>query len=227
MGKETKEPRRLWMPFAVTLLVGAVVAPFVLRDGASGNGSWTSGRAPAALVPVEVAFTNLVRVDDRLLVRGESTAFTGTTVEHYPDGALRSRTEVVAGRLEGLSEGWHPNGQRQVSEQFVAGLSQGVRTLWYASGAKLSEAHLAGGELNGWFRRWHENGVLSEEIKFTDGKPDGVSRAWFASGRLKARAVMRQGEIIERQFWPEEAMTQPALDQRLAATTSSTAADGR
>lgn len=200
---EPRRSSRLWFLLVLVLFAGVVAAALYFREAARLGGSEGSDPASAASAPLEVAFTNLVRVDDLLRLPGHSEPFTGTTLEHYPDGTLRSRTAVVDGLVQGLSEGWHPNGQLQISEHFVAGVSHGRRTKYYASGAKLSEANYVSGELNGLFRRWHENGVLSEEIEFTQGKPEGVSRAWFPSGHLKARVVMQSGQPIEQQYWSD------------------------
>lgn len=129
--------------------------------------------------------------------------FTGTVIERYPDGVLRSRSSVSNGLLQGLSQGWYTNGQLQVTEHFVAGVSHGLRSKWYPDGAKLSDATIANGKLDGRFQRWHENGTLSEQIDFSDGRPEGVSLAWFPSGSPKARVVTRAGQTIERESWSD------------------------
>jgi antitoxin component YwqK of YwqJK toxin-antitoxin module len=210
----SKRPRRLGILFALILLAAVVALAIHLHDGGKPNGSMASDSSATSSVPGEVAFTNLVRVNDRLHLPDRPTAFTGIAVEHYPDGTLRSRTAVVDGVVDGRSEGWHPNGQLQISEHFATGLSHGVRTKWYASGAKLSEARFVKGKLHGPFRRWHENGQLSEKIDYLEGEPDGVSRAWFPSGRLKARVVLQSGQPIEQQFWSDAGETRDILHRR-------------
>lgn len=172
------------------LLVGAIL--LALRPG---------GR-PA---PAEVDRAELTLIDGRLHGKGESVPFTGFMIERYPDGLLQSRTSVSNGLLEGLSEGWYTNGQRQVLEHFQAGVSHGQRVKWYANGVKLSEANIVQGKIEGVFRRWHDNGVLAEEIPMKAGQPDGLSRAYYSNGRLKAEARLRAGQVLEQKFWEDNA----------------------
>jgi antitoxin component YwqK of YwqJK toxin-antitoxin module len=163
----------------------------------------TPNTPPSAAAVVEVPRTQLELRSNRLHQIGASNAFNGWMVEYYPDGALRSRSAVTNGLLHGLSQGWHTNGQLQVSEYFVAGISHGPRSKWYPSGSKQSEAHIADGRLNGPFRRWHENGTLSEKVEFVADQPEGLSLAYFPSGFLKARATMQHGQPLSREFWQD------------------------
>jgi len=157
---------------------------------------------PSAEV-AEVPRAQLEIRSNRLHQIGVANTFNGWMVERYPDGALRSRSAVTNGLLHGLSQGWHTNGQLQVSEYFVAGTAHGVRSKWYPSGAKLSEATIAEGKLNGPFRRWHENGAPSEQIEFTNDQPDGICLAWFPSGSLKTRVLTQSGQLIKQQSWKD------------------------
>jgi len=156
--------------------------------------------------PVELSRTNLVLIEGHLQLVGADVPFTGLMVEHYADGQLRSRSAVSNGLLQGLSEGYYTNGQIQVSEHFIKGVSHGVRTKWYPDGAKQSEAEISDGKLQGLFRRWHENGVLSEQLEFVADQPEGESLAYFPSGYLKARVVMKDGKPVEQKFWKDGEM---------------------
>ncbi len=151
---------------------------------------------PEQAAPPEVPRSSLVLKDGRLYRPAQSTPFSGTVVEYYSPGHLQSRSVVSNGLLHGLSEGWHTNGVRQVTEQFSAGVSEGVRVKWYPSGAKLSEATIAGGKLNGTFRRWRENGALAEQIELRDDQPHGESLAFYPSGCLKVRVRLERGQAV-------------------------------
>ena len=139
--------------------------------------------------------------DGRLYHDPETNAFTGWMLERYEGGALKSRSAVSNGLLQGLSEGWHTNGQLQVTESFGAGISRGVRTKWYANGIKLSAAVIVDGQLQGPFRRWHENGALAEEVEMKDGQSDGIAKAYFPNGSLKSQATLQRGKVVEQKFW--------------------------
>src|SRR5262245_15560296 len=158
----------------------------------------------------EVQRTKLEMRADGWHARGESRGFTGFLLDTYEDGALKSRSAVSNGLLHGLSQGWHTNGQQQVEEHFVAGTSHGLRTKWHPNGQKLSEVTIVSGKLQGTFRSWHENGVPAEEVELTDGQPDGLSRAYFPSGFLKSQVMLRNGKVVEQQFYKDGEYREPA-----------------
>lgn len=135
--------------------------------------------------------------------KGAATPFSGVMIEQYPGGAMLSRSEIVGGRLHGLSEGWHTNGQIQVREAFVRGAAQGTRTKWYANGATQSVATIVAGRLQGSFRRWYQDGTLAEELQLKDGQPDGLALAYHPGGSIKSRVVARAGKVVEQRFWKE------------------------
>lgn len=151
--------------------------------------------------PLTVQRTNLLLRGGLLYQQGAQGPFSGLMVEHYPDGAVQSRSIVLRGQLNGISEGWHTNGQLQIREQFTNGVSHGLRTKWHPSGARMSESTVVAGKISGTFRRWHDNGVLAEEIQMRDGKPHGLSRVFYRNGFLKAEATLVDGEFVEQKTW--------------------------
>jgi antitoxin component YwqK of YwqJK toxin-antitoxin module len=131
-------------------------------------------------------------------------------IERFADGLAKSRSAVLGGRLHGVSEGWHTNGQLQVLEHFTDGVSNGLRIKYYPNGQKQSEAHVVAGQLHGVYRRWHANGQLAEQIEFRSGKPEGVSLAYFETGFLKTRTMSRSGAVVDRQTWKDGEAGPPA-----------------
>lgn len=159
----------------------------------------------------EVDASQLIRLDGRLVLRGNTNeAFTGWLTEHYPDGPLKSRSQISNGVLNGVSEGFHTNGILQIREQFVEGVGNGPVEKWHPDGSRLSEGTARHGQLEGTFRRWHTNGVLAEEIHLTNGQPHGSSRAWFASGSLKAEVELENGKVVRQTFWKDGEHRPPA-----------------
>jgi antitoxin component YwqK of YwqJK toxin-antitoxin module len=156
------------------------------------------------LPALEVPSSNLVLLDGRLYRKSETNVpFTGLMVEKYSPQSLKSRSMISNGVLQGLSEGWHTNGQLQVRESFQKGVSHGLRTKWHENGAKLSEGMVVEGKLQGPFRRWHENGQLAEEMNLKEGAPDGLTRSYYPSGFVKAQARLKGGEVSEQKFWKD------------------------
>jgi antitoxin component YwqK of YwqJK toxin-antitoxin module len=152
---------------------------------------------------LEVLRKSLHLQDGRLYLEGVAAPFTGIMIERRENGSLQSRSQVLDGLLDGLSEGWHPNGQLQVQEHFRAGVSHGLRTKYYENGGKMSEANVAAGIIEGTFRRWHENGILAEEIQMKDGQADGLALSFYPSGFMKARVQLRNGTPFDQVFWSD------------------------
>ena len=161
-------------------------------------------RSPRPAALLEVPRAQLTLLDGYLCQAGTNVPFTGVVTERYESGSLKCRSVVSNGLLEGLSAGWHTNGQQQIEEYFHAGVSHGHRTKWHENGNKQSEADIVKGNIQGVFRRWHPNGALAEEISMKDGQPDGLSRAYYPSGYLKAQVQLRGGETLEQRFWNEQ-----------------------
>jgi len=207
-----KPTRQLFRPWSVAFLLALVLAALAIW--------FRAPRTTPAAGPVEVPRAKLEVRDGRIFRHGDTTPFTGVMVEFYPDGARLSRSEVVDGRLHGLSEGWYPDGQLQVREHFVRGVSHGERVKWHANGTTQSVAVIVEGQLHGPFRRWYENGVLAEELTMNHGQPDGLARAFYPSGHLKSQVRLEQGRVVEQQFWPEGAQCVQDLPVHVAATAA-------
>jgi antitoxin component YwqK of YwqJK toxin-antitoxin module len=152
--------------------------------------------------------------------QGGVEPFSGILSDYYPDGSRKSRSLVSHGFLEGLSEGWHTNGQKQVTEFYRAGVSHGIRTKWYPSGKKLSEVTVVHGKLEGTFSRYYEDGSLAESITLKDGLPNGPSSSYYPSGFLKAEAQLDSGKVIQQKFWNDRERTSPTLSSLPAIAPS-------
>ncbi len=180
--------RVLWVGLVALAVVGGTV--WLMR--------------PKPVQELTMSATELERVEGRLMVRGQTNQpYTGWMTEHDANGMLKSRSHVVNGVLDGLSEGWFTNGVVQVREHFVGGIADGVVTRWHGNGAKLSEGTARQGRLEGVFRRWHDNGRLAEEVNLRAGVAHGISKAWFPSGNQKAEVRLEDGKVVQKQFWQD------------------------
>ncbi len=166
--------------------------------------------------PPEVTRDQLEMRDKRLCLLGETRPYSGLLVESY--GGITRRKSALPledGLIHGVVRGWHENGQVEVEEHFVKGVSHGLRTRWRPDGEKRSETEVVNGQLNGRHTEWHENGEKAVEMTMVDGKAEGVVEAWHPDGTLKSRTVMKHGEIREQKFFSS---TEPAASGRAVST---------
>lgn len=202
--KPSVSPRVLW---AAALFLGVGIAGFVavrVHRPASDRSD---------LAKAETHRTNLVLHAGRWTLPGTTNAFTGLLLDTYDNGARKSLSTVSNGLLNGVSRGWHTNGQHQVEEHFFASVSHGLRTKWHPNGQKLSEVTIVDGKLHGMFRRWDENGALTEEIEMKNGQPEGISNSYFPSGFLKSQVLLRNGQVVSRQSWNDQEYRTAAISQ--------------
>jgi hypothetical protein len=182
------------------LLVGLVLLATVVTV------TWISRRKPVLTPPVEAPAQELSLQGGKMVRKGETNAFSGIMTENYPDGSPKSRSYLVLGKLHGVSEGWYTNGQLQVHEEFVEGVSDGIRKKWYPDGTPLSIAPIVKGKIHGTFQRFHENGKVAEQIEMKEGEAEGQSYAFYPSGFLKAAVRLQNGKVVEEKRWKDGEM---------------------
>jgi antitoxin component YwqK of YwqJK toxin-antitoxin module len=158
---------------------------------------------PVPEAPPEVLASELARREGRLYHGNQKHPFSGVMLERYAGGGLKSRSVVHNGVLDGLSEGWHTNGQFQVREFFKQGVAHGRREKWHENGSKMSAGEIVEGKHEGVFRRWHENGTLAEELTLRRGEPDGLARTFYPSGFLQAQVTLKNGAVLEKKSWAD------------------------
>lgn len=198
----TPSRRRAWR--LTGLLALALAAAAWTRHSSRALDMVHNARPGHAAVPR----LRLLSHDGRFFRQGASAPFTGWMLDYHPSGAVKARSFVRNGLLEGESEGWHTNGLVELREYFHRGLPHGIRTTWHQNGRKRSEGRLREGQQHGVFRQWHENGGLAVEAEFEAGTAHGVSQAWHSDGRLKAKVMMNRGVVLWRHSPDGDALLQ-------------------
>ena len=113
-----------------------------------------------------------------------------TIEEHWPNGELRLRKEVLIDAdgtpvEHGAYARWYDNGRKEYEVTFVHGKKHGVATRWHKNGRKWLEEHYRHGQKHGLTRAWDEDGALRKEERYADGKPHGVWAIWDKRGRIR------------------------------------------
>jgi hypothetical protein len=118
--------------------------------------------------------------------------------EHWPDGTLRVRKQVLRqddGSLveQGTFTRWFASGQKEYEATFARGVLDGVETRWHENGTKATEAHYVNGLRDGTRRVWDANGMLRKEEHFVDDQPDGTWTVWDGEGEIEAQIRFDHG----------------------------------
>lgn len=182
---------RAWRSFAFVLLGAAIAAVAVI--------ALKPGKQPIH----EALRSDLALRDGVLYLHDNPKPFSGTLVENYAPGKRKLAIEIRDGKAHGVSRGWFENGQQEVEELFVNGVSNGLRTRWYENGARRSVEHVEQGKLVGQYIEWHDNGQKAVDMTLDAGQPNGVVEAWHRSGMLKSRSRMDHGKLVEREFFTD------------------------
>ena len=156
------------------------------------------------LPPSEVLRSDLeLREDKRLYQHGSSEAFSGLLVENFSGEARKLEIEIHHGKAHGSSRGWFENGQIEVEETFIEGVSNGLRTRWYESGQKRFQAEIVDGVIEGPYVEWHDNGTKAVAMSLKNGVTDGLAETWYPSGARKSRFHYAAGTVAKRETWPD------------------------
>ena len=139
----------------------------------------------------------------------ESVAETKPKTEgvNYDDIEYREDIYYVKGSdtpYTGKSYRLHPNGQKELEENFKDGKRDGLFVGWYENGQKRSEGNYKDGEQYGLYPTWHENGEKRSEVNIKDGLYDGLLTGWHDNGQKAHESNWKDGKIVSQKDWDEE-----------------------
>lgn len=112
----------------------------------------------------------------------------GKALETFYDNGQPEWSEQFnpEGKLQGLRQEWHPNGQLAKQLNFEHGKEQGDRQKWYPNGQLEEKIHFIHGKQQGTACWYYDNGQLSLEIDLENGLREGLFRSYYRSGVLSA-----------------------------------------
>ncbi|MFH1747619.1 MAG: hypothetical protein ABIG44_11305 [Planctomycetota bacterium] len=121
--------------------------------------------------------------------------------EHWPNGVLRVRREVVSavdGTLinHGLYTQWYQDGTKEYESTYVQGQLHGVETAWHMNSRKRTEQHYEHGERHGPRYVWDEEGNKRGEEHYWQDKPDGTWTVWKKDGQIKWQSRFDRGKPL-------------------------------
>ena len=119
--------------------------------------------------------------------------FTGTVIETYDSGTIKSRIAYRDGRKHGELVSWFRSGQKRTQRQFAEGKKIGVHRGWWESGGLKFEYPFKDDVYHGELYEWYENGTLASHYSYVAGRESGAQRAWRPNGKLHVNVVYKDG----------------------------------
>lgn len=110
-----------------------------------------------------IELDKLVRRRGRLYKANSKILFTGTVIDHHPNGQKESEATYKAGKQEGISINWYENGQKSKAGTIKDGKLEGETFSWHRNGQKESEGKKKAGKHEGIWTNWGENGKKSRK----------------------------------------------------------------
>lgn len=124
----------------------------------------------------------------------ETEPFTGVYEENNPSGG-KAEANFLAGLRNGVQTLWNQNGKIISEENYKNGKQDGSYTIWDDSGNKFHETSYKDGLKDG-VEITYENGRKLIETNYKDGKPSGIASYWRADGTKRAEMLYSNGKQI-------------------------------
>ncbi|MCK4341649.1 MAG: hypothetical protein KAY37_08000 [Phycisphaerae bacterium] len=155
-------------------------------------------RLVLAILTTLIVAVSGCRQGDRMTPTEQPPALVETVEEHWPNGMLRVRKEVVRAAdgtfsNHGRYECWYDTGQKEYEGFYVQGKLHGVETRWHKNGRKQTEQHYEHGLRQGPRRDWDDHGRLRKEEHYLDNKPHGTWTIRKENGEIKWRQRFDHG----------------------------------
>lgn len=131
----------------------------------------------------------------------EQKAFTGQTVEYYPQqGAdkapqMKSKVSYVNGIKYGDSTYWYADGSVGFLASYLEGKLHGPNVSYWNNGNLRAVAVYENGKVQGTARQWYVSGEMFKQMHYVDGLEVGLQQAWRKNGKLYVNYENINGRI--------------------------------
>lgn len=121
---------------------------------------------------------------DGLYYDEQGNLFTGVSYDYYSDSLTRSVTELVEGRLDGLTKLYFDNGQIEEIRSFNKGMMNGKWERWNRQNIRIAEASYVDNIKDGKWYIWDDNGTLRYDMTYKLGVKTGTWLMFDDKGKL-------------------------------------------
>jgi tetratricopeptide (TPR) repeat protein len=137
---------------------------------------------------------DLERINDRWTLKGEQVPYTGSFIETFHDGKLKSKGELNEGLLTGARIIFFENGDTSSFRFYKNGLSHGKSLAFYSNGTKKEEGVFNEGKEEGRWFFYHENGQKKAIVNFKNRVLNGEFEEFDSKGNLTRKFFYENGE---------------------------------
>ncbi|WP_075603338.1 toxin-antitoxin system YwqK family antitoxin [Saccharicrinis aurantiacus] len=135
---------------------------------------------------VTVSFAQLIQKEDGLYYTKDGELYSGTYVEHYPNGSIRLEMNVVDGKKQGSSSYYFEDKSKQEVRFYADNEMDGVWETWNEEGVKVGVASYKKGLKHGIWKIYDEKGTLRYDMSYKNGKKSGTWKIFGDDGKLTA-----------------------------------------
>ena len=123
------------------------------------------------------------RTDGLIYSKENNTLFTGTIVEIFENGNLKTLATVKNGEADGHATFWYKNGQRKLEFNVREGVREGMAYEWHRNGSLKAKAKYKDNNRHGLATTYYENGVKKSVIRFiNDIRQEKSIKEWGIDG---------------------------------------------
>ena len=168
--------------------------------------------------------------------KGAPAPFSGTVQARHPNGRMRLRYAVKAGRADGAWSEWFENGTVRLYAEWRAGLGHGTWVYFHPNGEIRERAQVVEDIWHGVAEGWHENGAKAFTADFVRNIRPSHARRWNTGGVAEGPWVDLAGgtspKAIVMSGWPAapaqfDFALSPDLETLFVSTVSADGADRR
>ena len=113
--------------------------------------------------------------------------------EYYSDGTLKTETESVNAKANGLSKNYNKDGVLESVYTFKDGTRQGPALEYYPSGQLKQKMYYNDGKRDGITIWYYKSGKVFRETPYISGKTEGVVKSYYEDGKIMSEAPYLDG----------------------------------
>ena len=108
--------------------------------------------------------------------------------EYYSNGRIKSETESVNGKANGLMKNYNQDGNLETVYTFKDTKREGPAVEYYPDGKLKLKMFYKDGKREGMTLWYYKSGKLFREIPYKGGKIEGIKKSYYEDGKIMAEA---------------------------------------